>query len=78
MMMTIMNRREILVNIIEMKMNNKKVFVNINQDNDDRDDDDEDIGDVTMNKKKIFVMQIEMMVNKKKDICDDDEQERYL
>ena len=50
-------------------MNNKKVFVNINQDNDDRDDDDdEDIGDVTMNKKKTFVMQIEveMMVNKKK------------
>ena len=31
MMMTIMmNRRKILVTIIEMKMNNKKVFVNIN------------------------------------------------
>ena len=30
-MMTIMmNRRKILVTIIEMKMNNKKVFVNIN------------------------------------------------
>ena len=66
-MMTIMmNRRKILVTIIEMKMNNMNIFVNINQDNDDRDDDDEDIGDVTMNKKKTFVMQIEMMVNKKK------------
>ena len=31
-----------------------------------------------MNKKKIFVMQIEMMVNKKKDICDDDEQEKIF
>ena len=31
-----------------------------------------------MNKKKIFVMQIEMMVNKKKDICDDDEKEKIF
>ena len=30
MMTTIMNRKKILVTIIEMKMNNKKVFVNIN------------------------------------------------
>ena len=59
-------------------MNNMNIFVNINQDNDDRDDDGEDIGDVTMNKKKIFVMQIEMMVNKKKIFVMMMKKKRYL